>query len=100
MSTYVCPCDASVNIMVPPFVGEDYFCESGVNEGYPGYNTLYLDDPLWDGENCGSNSTCYTFNSPPYFVKHLPTPTSDDIEARICVSGGNIAVEEVELYVR
>ena len=27
----VCPCDASVNIHIPSFVCEDYFCESGVN---------------------------------------------------------------------
>ena len=102
--TGVCPCDASINITVPPFVGEDYSCESGVTERYPaGHNILYPDDPLWDGENCGSNSTCCTFNSPPYFVKHLPAPTSDDIEVRICLSGAddeNVAVEEVELYVR
>ena len=26
---YACPCDASIDIRVPPFVGEDYFCESG-----------------------------------------------------------------------
>ena len=26
-----CPCDASINISIPGFVGTDYFCESGVN---------------------------------------------------------------------
>ena len=31
-----CPCDASINIRIPPFVGEDYFCESGDNSGSPG----------------------------------------------------------------
>ena len=101
-SKKVCPCDANINIMVPAFVGEDYFCESA-NEEYESHNILYSDDPLWDGENCRSSSTCCTFNSPPYFVKHLPAPTSDDIEVRICLSGAddeNVAVEEVELYVR
>ena len=29
-SQLVCPCDASININVPSFVGDDYFCESGV----------------------------------------------------------------------
>ena len=24
-----CPCDATINIAIPPFVGGDYFCESG-----------------------------------------------------------------------
>ena len=26
-----CPCDATINITIPPFVGGDYFCESGYN---------------------------------------------------------------------
>ena len=26
-----CPCDATVPISIPTFVGGDYFCESGVN---------------------------------------------------------------------
>ena len=26
-----CPCDTSMNIPIPPFVGSDYFCESGYN---------------------------------------------------------------------
>ena len=29
--TWVCPCDTTATIPVPPFVGNDYFCESGVN---------------------------------------------------------------------
>ena len=28
----VCPCDANITIRIPPFVGNDSFCESGVNE--------------------------------------------------------------------
>ena len=27
-STNVCPCDATSTIRIPPFVGNDYFCES------------------------------------------------------------------------
>ena len=38
ISIDVCPCDTVGAVRVPSFVGEDYFCESGVNEtGTTGY---------------------------------------------------------------
>ena len=101
-----CPCDTTATISTPPFMGNDYFCESGVNEPWDWgrHVTLHPNDPLWDGENCLSSSTCCSLHNPPYFVKQLPTPTADDIEARICLdepsSNENIAVELVELYVQ
>ena len=97
---YVCPCDAPLySISIPPFVGGDYFCESGVNSGYDFYS---LSDPLWDGEGCGSSSSCCSFNNPPYFTKTLPSPTSDPIEARLCrwESIDDTPVEFMELYVK
>ena len=103
---WVCPCDADHTISVPPFVGNDYFCESGVNEpwDFDIHYTLHSNDTLWDGENCLSSSTCCSLHNPPYFVKQLPTPTTDDIEAKICLyhplQNENIAVEQIELYVR
>ena len=51
-----CPCDGGS--ASPNFVGEDYFCESGVSEGVVRRNVLYSDDPLWDGEGCIDSSTC------------------------------------------
>ena len=103
-STNVCPCDTSFDIRNPPFVGDDYFCESGVNSNrYPSY-ILYSNDPLWDGEGCSSSSSCCSFNNPPYFTKQLPNPTSDPIEARLCgnnpKSSGDTPVEFMELYVK
>ena len=99
-----CPCDASTNIRVPSFIGGSYFCESGVNVGTATSDVLYADDPLWDGQNCTSSSTCCSFNTPPYFVKQLPTSTTDDIEARLCVldtdTSDDVAVELIELYVQ
>ena len=97
-----CPCDATISISIPPFVGGDYFCESGVNIGYTSYRLLYPDDPLWDGEGCASTSTCCEFNNPPYFTKKLPNPTTDDIEARLCRLEGSddSPVEFIELYVK
>ena len=96
----VCPCDASITIRVPSFVGIDYFCESGQNEGDRA--GFHPDDPLWDGQNCTSSSTCCSFNTPPYFVKQLPTSTTDSIEARLCQldSRDDSPVELIELYVQ
>ena len=94
-----CPCDVTINITIPPFVGGDYFCESGSNSANIG--GLYLYDPLWDGQNCIATSTCCTFNSPPYFTKQLPNPTTDDIEARMCwLDSATAPIEFIELYVQ
>ena len=102
--TQSCPCDTNIDIRVPPFVGEDYFCESGLNEAWYQRLTLHSTDTLWDGEDCLPTSTCCSQHNPPYFIKQLPTPTTDDIEARVCLyrssSSANIAVELVELYVQ
>ena len=104
---WVCPCDASRDnvIRVPPFVGEDYFCESGINGNWYSIGGwgLYSSDTLWDGEDCLPSSRCCSHRNPPYFIKQLPTPTSDDIEARICLyeyQNVDIAVALVELYVQ
>ena len=110
-ATWVCPCDDSDTTRIPPFVGNNYFCESGVNEPWDWgrHVTLHSNDPLWDGENCLSSSTCCSLHNPPYFVKQLPTQTTDDIETRICLDdplqnhpsrSANIAVELMELYVQ
>ena len=95
-----CPCNGA-SVTIPPFVGEDYFCESGVYSGSPG--GFYPDDPLWDGEGCSSSSSCCSFNSPPYFTKQLSSPTSDPIEARLCRWEGGYddsPVEFMELFVK
>ena len=74
-----CPC---VTFRTSPyFVGEDYFCESATVGG--AQVVFYPNDPLWDGQGCGT-STCCTFSNPPWFCKQLPQATTDDIEIRIC----------------
>ena len=98
----ICPCDVNfagtLSRCIPPFVGSDYFCESGYLYGYG----LHTDDPLWDGNGCHSTSTCCSLNNPPYFTKTLNMITTDDLELRLCnqSDGENTAVELVELYVK
>ena len=80
----VCPCTNTNNpapTAPPSFVGQDYFCDTGSANHFQ--YIFYGDDPLWDGAGCGASSTCCSFNSPPWFLKEL-TPTSDDIEMRLC----------------
>ena len=99
-----CPCDTTTNINVPNFVVDSYFCESGVNAGQsPTFGTFFGGDPLWDGLNCGPSSTCCSFNNPPFFVKQLPSPTTESINARLCnfqALDEDVAIELVELYVQ
>ena len=71
-----CRCD-SMDV-----VGSNYFCD-------------HISRPLWNAERCtGSNS--------PYFTADLPSPTTDDIEVRICTDQNtadeNIFIESLELY--
>ena len=102
---WVCPCVNPDNIpTVPSYVAANYFCESGVP--YPNsYSPVFFpDDPLWDGDGCGPNNDCCSFNSPPWFTVELPTPTTDDIEVRNCADQGtsdeNVGIELIEFYIR
>ena len=102
-----CPCtntdiSSSMVSYPPPFVGDNYFCDTAVASGYS-YHTFYSDNPLWDGAGCGPQNTCCSFNSPPWFYKQLPQTTTDDIEVRVCRdqtrANEDIAIDVVEIYV-
>ena len=102
---YVCPCtktNAHFSGVVPSFIGQDYFCDTGST--YDARCQFYHADPLWDGSGCGSTSSCCRFNTPPWFCKNLPQPTTDDIEMRACTdeatSNEYFALETVEIYVQ
>ena len=99
-----CPCDTYVYTYIPPFVRNDYFCESGFHPYWNGHFELLPADPLWDGQNCIANSSCCQFNNPPWFTKNLPNPTTDDIELRLCAYHPqvieDIPLELIELYVQ
>ena len=99
-----CPCTNihdTTTAVIPPYIGRDYFCDTA-SEHHFQYK-FYPDDPLWDGQGCGSLNTCCTFNTPPWFMKQLPSPTTDNIEMRLCAnevrSNEDIPVETIELYV-
>ncbi len=101
-----CPCtspDLPYTGAVPPFIGQDYFCETGSRKAFS-FNTFYSDDPLWDSQGCEGTSTCCEFNNPPWFCKQLPQPTTDDIELRVCgnegISNEDTPIEIIEMYVR
>ena len=99
-----CPCtntNQSAQARPPPAtVGNDYFCDTGSAR-----LTFYGDDPMWDGAGCGPLNTCCSFNTPPWFYKQLPQPTTDDIEMRVCRSGDpiddeDVAIEIIEMFTR
>ena len=103
----ICECShlARTGKPSPLFIGQDYFCESGSQDVTQDNRFVFrADDPLWDGAGCGSNSTCCSFNNPPWFHKELPSPTNDDIEMRVCSdedrSNEDIAISSVEIYVQ
>ena len=99
-----CPCTnihVTTTAVIPPYVGRDYFCDTGSEHHFQ--FKFYPDDPLWDGQGCGPLNTCCTFNTPPWFMKQLPSPTNDDIEMRLCTDQGgsdeDFPLETIELYV-
>ena len=96
----ICPCRN--NSPRPDTVGEDFFCDAGNPEYSITYSIFYADNPLWDGDGCAPGNTCCSNDNPPYFVKTLSQPTSDNVEMRVCIDGDtmfeNVAIEIVEIY--
>ena len=87
--------------IIPGFVGEDYFCETGSRD--EAEQRYYFDDPLWDGEGCEGENECCDRGGP-WFCKQLPQPTQDDIEMRVCTnslrSDEDTVLEQIELYIQ
>ena len=102
-----CPCNNGSQYMnyTGPFVGNDYYCESGTSI-FSGYD-LYADDLLWDGQDCsGREATCCTSPKQPWFVKTLNETVNDDIELIVCGFNfgfgyfGGTPFDLVELYIK
>lgn len=55
-ATNACPCDYFRGNQPQSFVGSNYYCESG-NPGQDWQNQVYLNDKLWDGEQCSREGT-------------------------------------------
>ena len=106
-----CPCintNGNQPSSIPSFIGSDYFCDTAldISQGTNPSDTVHVNDPLWDGEGCGpTNTCCYDSQrevNPPWFVKTLSSPTSDNIEMRMCRPNhsGSTPFEIVEFYVQ
>ena len=100
---YLCNCSNDISWPYSTdFVGNDYFCDSGNHANTSKPYTFYSNDPLWDSHGCGPSSACCQFNNPPWFCKTLPQFTTDDLEVRICHSGGkeDTPIQLLELYIQ
>ena len=97
-----CPCDPGNTYGSPPFVGDDYFCDSVVTAQNQSELQFFPNNALWDGLDL--LNPCYGRNNPPWFNKTLPEPITDDIELRMCFTNSNffsdIAIELLEIYVQ
>ena len=101
--TCSCLCNSDRTAQVPPYVGRDYYCETGYNAA--GHSqTFFPNDPLWDGQQCvGVEAPCCTHPNMPWFTKTLGETTTEDIQLRLCNDHG-IGDEEtllqlIDLYV-
>ena len=103
---YSCPCINNITnnsaARPPSFVGNDYFCDTAPAEEWQ--PRLYTDDPLWDGAGCEPANTCCSLNNPPWFLKQLPSTTTENIEMRICrdemSTNEDVLIETIELFIQ
>jgi dynein heavy chain len=97
-----CPCatsDGTVGHPPPSFVGDDFYCETGLKSGQSA--TRNWKDPLWDGKGCTlpEDRCCERYG---WFHKIVPA-SDDHIELRWCVdqllSTEDIFVDFAEVWV-
>ena len=88
------------------FIGNNYYCESGNPTNDADAHQLFIADPLWDGQNCGSYETaCCNVPGIPWFHRDYgSTTTTDYIELRACGNEGtaneDTTVGQYEIYVK
>ena len=92
------------SLMPPSFVHDNYYCESGIGSGR-NLERVYIDDPLWDVENCATNELgCCSEPSLPWFCRQIPLAANYDIETRICQdkssSNEDLLISNIQLYVQ
>ena len=97
-----CPCAPGSEYPSPPFVGTNYYCESGATNTYDN-SAYYFNDPLWDRSGC-IISNCCDNPTQPWFYRHLNETTTDDIEARICraqgFAVGSALIDQLAIYIQ
>uniref|UniRef100_A0A1X7UN91 Uncharacterized protein n=1 Tax=Amphimedon queenslandica TaxID=400682 RepID=A0A1X7UN91_AMPQE len=97
-----CPCNHGATVKPAPFVGNDFYCESGFSH-WP-HNRFALSDPLWDKKQCrGQEAPCCNRPLLPWFRKSIGYTTADNIEMRVCsdqdTNDENIGIDQYEFYV-
>ena len=103
--TKVCPCNTnSTNTSIPPYVGSDYYCETGANVYTCCTYHLFHNDTLWDGQQCvAEEAPCCTHPNMPWFLKKLNETTTEDIELRACsdqeIALDNTFLQVIELFI-
>ena len=100
----ICPCNNNSLKVNPPYVGSDYYCETGDNDKICCESILYPNDPLWDGQQCpGEEAPCCTHPNMPWFNKALSETTTEDIELRVCgdepTTNEDTPLQVIELFV-
>ena len=107
LHAYSCPCNNDSNgTYVPEWVGNDYYCESGLFSPQYEEFILYSNDILWDGQQCnGNEGPCCIHPKMPWFIKALNETTNEDIEIRMCGSEDPSTDEDtpldiIEVYIR
>ena len=99
-----CPCAKYNGTTPPPYIGNDYYCESG-NTGAYKKSPLFSHDVLWDGKKCPSENNCCNRPGMPWFFQQLPVKeNAPSIEVRICYDqefgDESAAIEQLQLYVQ
>ena len=84
-TTSVCPRDKDPFNFdnVPDFVGDHFYCESGLTTASTNGITVWS-DPLWDGAGCVAD-TAHSCDRYGWFHREIE-PTQDDIEVRWCAN--------------
>ena len=104
MEKFRCPCNDGSTAVVPPYVGSDYYCETGYNAGGFRNSFLFSNDTLWDGQQCPSEEApCCTNPNMPWFTKTLSGTTTEDIQLRLCSENPlyeETRLEIIELYIK
>ena len=87
------------------FIGSNYFCDTSNPNEEDWRNSFFPDHLLWDGvAQCSSSSTCCAPSAGPWFTTTLSSPSTSDIEVRICgdesTANEDTPIELLEIYVK